>query len=85
MKKELVSNLKRQATRIFSDLEETKDTVLITEHGRPAAYLLNVETFEQLCQKIQILEGLDRGEKAIRENRILTHDQSKKRMERWLS
>lgn len=85
MKTELVTTLKRQATRILSGLEEDKDPILITEHGRPAAYLVDVRTFEQLRDRMRILEGIARGEKAFKEGRAHSNEQAKKRMKRWLS
>ncbi len=85
MKTELVTTLKRQATRILSDLEESKDTVLITEHGRPAAYLVDIQTFERLCNRVRILEGIARGEKAVQEGRMVSHEQAKTKMKRWLN
>ncbi|THB67134.1 MAG: type II toxin-antitoxin system Phd/YefM family antitoxin [Gammaproteobacteria bacterium] len=45
MKTELVTNLKRQATKILAELHESKEPVLITEHGQPSAYRLDVYTF----------------------------------------
>ncbi len=43
MKVELVTSLKRQATKILADLHDTKEPVLITEHGKPSAYLVDVD------------------------------------------
>ena len=54
MKTELVTSLKRQATRILADLHETKEPVLITEHGQPSAYLLDVHDYEQLMTRMSI-------------------------------
>lgn len=84
MKTELVTTLKRQATRILSDLHSTHDPVLITEHGKPSAYLVDVDSFELLQDRIKLLEGIARGEKAVSEGRTLTHSQAKERMEKWL-
>ncbi len=84
MKTHLVTTLKRKATKILAELEEEKTPVLITEHGRPAAYLVDVETFENLQNRIRILEGIARGEKAIQQGRVLTHTQAKRKMRRWL-
>ena len=84
MKTELVTNLKRKATEIIAGLEEDRLPILITEHGRPAAYLVDVETFENLQTRLRILEGIARGEKAIREGRHSTHGQAKRRMKKWL-
>ncbi|MBP7829169.1 MAG: type II toxin-antitoxin system Phd/YefM family antitoxin [Kiritimatiellae bacterium] len=85
MKTELVTTLKRQATRILSDLDEDKDPILITEHGRPAAYLVDVQTFELIRDRMRILEGIARGEKAIQEGRTCSQEQARKRMKRWLN
>ncbi len=84
MKVELVTNLKRKATEIIGNLAEDQEPVLITQHGRPAAYLLDVNTFEAMHARIELLEGIARGESAIEEGRVVSHEEAKKRMTRWL-
>ncbi len=85
MKTELVTTLKRQATRLISELQEERLPILITEHGKPAAYLIDVVSYETQQDRVRILEGIARGERAVQEGNILTHDQAKKRMKRWLA
>ena len=82
MRTELVTTLKRKATEIISELHEP---ILITQHGLPAAYLLNVETYEALKERVAILEGIARGERALKEGRSVSHAAAKKRMARWLN
>ncbi|MEW5967002.1 MAG: type II toxin-antitoxin system prevent-host-death family antitoxin [Pseudomonadota bacterium] len=84
MRTELVTTLKRQATELLSDIERDKQPILITQHGLPSAYLVDVETFELLQQRIAMLEGIARGEMAVAEGRGVTHDEAKVRMARWL-
>jgi len=84
MKTHLVTTLKRNATKILAELEKDRTPVLITEYGKPAAYLVDVETFESLENRIRILEGIARGERAIQEGRTVKHAQAKTRMKRWL-
>ena len=84
MKVELVTSLKRQATKILAELHQSKEPVLITEHGQPSAYLVDVEDYEFMQQRIDILEGIAKGEKAIIENRVLTNKQAKNAMSKWL-
>ncbi|RPB32900.1 prevent-host-death family protein, partial [Vibrio diabolicus] len=62
MKVELVTSLKRQATKILADLHDTKEPVLITEHGKPSAYLVDVDDYEFMQNRLAILEGIARGE-----------------------
>lgn len=84
MKTELVTTLKRQATKILSDLRESKEPVLITEHGQPSAYLVDVEDYEMMQDRMKILEGLALGEAAFSEGRIVSHSDAKERMSKWL-
>jgi prevent-host-death family protein len=85
MRTELVTTLKRKATEILAELESERDPVLITQHGRPAAYLVDVETYEDTQRRLAILEGIARGERAIDEGRVVSHAEAKKRMARWLN
>jgi prevent-host-death family protein len=84
MRTELVTTLKRQATELLSDLERSKEPILITQHGVPSAYLVDVETYEILQCRMSLLEGIARGERALEEGRTLSHAQAKQRMARWL-
>jgi prevent-host-death family protein len=84
MRTELVTTLKRQATELLSELKRDKKPILITQHGVPTAYLVDVETFETLQQRMTLLEGIARGEKAVEEGRTISNAQAKKRMARWL-
>ena len=84
MRTELVTTLKRNATELLSDLERDKKPILITQHGLPSAYLVDVESFELLQQRMAVREGVARGEMAVAEGRVLTHARAKARMARWL-
>lgn len=84
MRTELVTTLKRQATEILSELERHREPILITQHGVPTAYLVDVRTFEMLQARMTLLDGIARGEKAVEDGRTVTHAQARRRMARWL-
>jgi len=84
MKVELVTTLKRQATTILAELHESREPVLITEHGQPSAYLVDVEDFKFIQNRMRILEGIARGERAILENNTYTQEEAKESMRKWL-
>jgi prevent-host-death family protein len=84
MRTELVTTLKRQATELLDELGRSKEPILITQHGLPSAYLVDVETFEKLQDRMSLLEGIARGEKAVEDGRTMSHAQAKQRMARWL-
>jgi len=84
MRTELVTTLKRQATELLFDLERDKEPILITQHGLPSAYLVDVASFDLLQERMALLEGIARGEMAVAEGRTLSHAQARSRMARWL-
>ena len=84
MKTELVTTLKRQATKILAELHASKEPVLITEHGQPSAYLVDVKDYELTQNRMYILEGIARGETSILEDRTYTQSEAKEKMSKWL-
>jgi len=84
MKTELVTSLKRKATEIIGQLNNDHEPIMITQHGKPAAYLLDVESYEAMADRISLLEGIARGERAIEEGRTVSHKEAKEKMSRWL-
>ena len=83
MKVELVTNLKRQATKILADLHATKEPVLITEHGQPSAYLVDVQDYEFTQRRLALLEALSRGERAVLEGRTFSQSEAREKMAKW--
>ena len=69
---------------MLADLHETKEPILITEHGQPSAYLLDVGDYELMINRMQILEGLAKGEQAIRDGQTMDMAQAKEKMSKWL-
>ena len=84
MKTELVTTLKRYATKILADLHTSKEPVLITQHGQPSAYLVDVEDYEQMQHRMRILEGIARGERAVFEGRTYSESEAEEKMSKWL-
>lgn len=84
MRTELVTTLKRKATELISEISDGREPMLITQQGLPAAYLVDVRTYEAMETRLRLLEGIAKGEKAIQEGRVASHAEAKKRMSRWL-
>ena len=84
MKTELVTTLKREATRLLEELRESKEPIMVTEYGKPAAYLVDVESYHEKMDRIALLEGIARGEKAIREGNTVSNETAKESLQKWL-
>ena len=84
MRAELVTTLKRKATELISEVNESKEPILITHHGLPSAYLVDAEQYEFEQRRMKILEGIARGERDIAEGRVYSHKEVKKKLSKWL-
>lgn len=70
MRAELVTTLKRKATEIIANLASDQRPMLITQHGKPAAYLMAVDTFDSLHKPLRALEGLPEAKTPLRKDAL---------------
>ena len=84
MKTQLVTALKRRATKIIAGLKVEKTPILITQHGKPAAYLVAVDSYEEMNRRFSVLEGIALGEQAARDGRVVSQSGAKRRFSKWL-
>lgn len=80
---EPVTEVKRRATEIIAGVRADGYPVIITERGRSAAVLIDIDSYDALLSRLEVLEGVARGERAIREGRVVSHAAAKRRMRRW--
>lgn len=83
MRTELLTTLKRRASEILSDLERDKEPIMITQHGLPSAYLVDVESYELQQRRMTILEGIARGERDIAAGNIYSHEEIGEMIKEW--
>jgi len=80
-----VTEVKRHAVEILDQLRADRVPVLITEHGREAAVLLDVGTYNGMLKRLEMLEAIAAGERAFLEGRFSAHADVKARMaKRWV-
>lgn len=82
MRTEPVTALENQAARVLSEVERTREPIMITRRGLPTACLVDVETWERLQERLRLLEGIARGERAVREGRVSSHARARTRLAR---
>jgi prevent-host-death family protein len=79
-----VTDIKRHATEIIDQLRTDRVPVLITEHGKEAAVMLDMVTYNAMLHRLELLEVIAKGEQAFAEGRSSTHAEVKARLaKRW--
>ena len=66
-----------------SYLQNVEPSVLVQENG-VAAYLIEAKLYRAMQKRLQLLEGLAHGEKAIVDGKVVSYSRAKTRMARWL-
>ncbi len=54
-----ISELQSQAKRIIEGVKQTRDPVIITQRGRPAALLVNYEDYEGMVSTLEEMSQPD--------------------------
>ena len=60
-----VSDLKQDASATLKRVRKSKDPLIVTQRGRPAAVMLSVDAYEKSKQEREILKLLALGEREI--------------------
>jgi len=61
----------------IQQVTETKRPLLITQHGKGVAILADVEEFEKLQMRLELLENIYKAESQIEEGRGIPHEDAK--------
>ena len=54
-----ISDLQTQAKKIVESVQKTRDPVIITQRGRPAAFLVNYEDYEGMIATLEEMSQPD--------------------------
>lgn len=75
-----VAMLRHQAEALIAEATSQRRPILIRKRGKPCAWLVDADSFEWMHARIALLEGLVMGEAAIAEDRVLSHDEARRRL-----
>ena len=64
-----ISELQSQAKRIIEGVKQTRDPVIITQRGRPAALLVNYEDYEGMVATLEEMSQSDWRERLVEAER----------------
>ena len=78
-----VTEVKRRATEVIANLKKTRAAVMVTEHGREAAVMVDVETWNGLQRRLQILDLVAKGVADLRAGRVISQEDAKARLARF--
>lgn len=82
---EPLSEFRKKSADFIQRLKKDKQPIVLTQHGKSAAVLLDVSEFERISKKIEMLEDLLEAKQQVEEGKTYTMEEARKRIENHLS
>jgi prevent-host-death family protein len=75
-----ISYVKSHTAEILKQVENSKNPVVITQNGEAKAVLVDVESYQNIIDSINLLKIISIGEDDIENGRIETHENVKNKI-----
>ena len=72
-----LSDFRSGVSSFIQQVNQTKRPLVITQHGKGVAILSDIEEFEAMQARLELLEELYKAESQINEGRGLSHEDAK--------
>lgn len=82
---EPLSEFRKKSADFVKRLKKEKQPIILTQHGKSAAVLIDVSEYERFTRKIELLEDLLEAKQQVEQGKTYTMDEAKQRIEEHLS
>ncbi|MCK5147297.1 type II toxin-antitoxin system Phd/YefM family antitoxin [bacterium] len=72
-----LSDFRANVASMIDEIKRTKRPIVLTQHGRSAAVILDVAEYEKILEKIEILSDIQIAESQIESGAGLNHEDAK--------
>lgn len=70
---------------LWTSIEGKNQPIVLTQHGKSAAVLMDVTEYEGFTKKMELLEDLLEAKQQVEQGNTFTMDEAKERIEKHLS
>ena len=75
-----LSDFRANVASIIEEVRKTKRPIVITQHGKSAAVMLDVTEYENLLEKIELLTDIQFAEKQLQKGEGISHQDAKQKI-----
>jgi antitoxin YefM len=72
-----LSEVRAQIAAVVEQVQDTRRPVILTQRGRSAAVLLDVETYEELLEELELLRDIRAAEEEIAAGKGVAHSRAR--------
>jgi len=75
-----LSEFRSNSSRIIAQVHKTRRPVVITQHGKSSAVLLDVDEFERMVEKLELLDDIETASRQVEEGGGIADQQVRERV-----
>ena len=75
-----LSDFRANVASIIEELKKTKRPIVITQHGKSAAVMLDVTEYEDLLEKVELLTDIQIAETQLQKGEGISHTDAKQQI-----
>src|SRR6056297_300997 len=80
-----LSEFRKDAADFIDRINKQKRSIVLTQHRKSAAVLVDVSEYQRMVDKIDLLEELIEAERQIARGNVVSHEEAKKRIKENLA
>jgi len=80
-----LSEFRKDAADFIDRINKQKRSIVLTQHGKSAAVLVDVSEYQRMVDKIDLMEELIEAERQIARGNVVSHEEAKKRIKENLA
>lgn len=80
-----ISDFRVRTAEIVAKVRKTKRPLVLTQRGRSAAVLEDIEEFEKKEERLELLEDILRGLQAVETGKVTTHAKAMAQLDKILN
>lgn len=75
-----LSEFRKNAASFIERIQKQKRSIVLTQHGKSAAVLVDVSEYQRMIDKLDMMEDLLEAERQIARGEVYSHEEAKKRI-----
>lgn len=80
-----LSEFRANVTSLIEEMKKNKRPLVITQHGKSSAVVIDVSEYEALLEKIELLSDIQAAEDQLRDGKGVVHSTAKEKVLKDLS
>jgi antitoxin YefM len=75
-----VADLQSKAEGLLRQVQDTRRPVVLTQAGKGAAVLVDLDTYQSLLEEVELLRDVHQGLADVEAGRVVPHDEARTRL-----